>query len=56
MKELLTYAVMLASIIVAYIPTIRDKADRIIEIAKSERQCFCSKTTTVLSEWAYQTL
>ena len=38
MKELLTYAVMLGSIIVACVPTIRDKADRIIEIAKPENE------------------
>jgi len=39
-KELLTYAVMLESLIVAYVPTIPDKDDRITEIAKSGNKVF----------------
>jgi hypothetical protein len=50
-NELLTYAVMLDSRVLAYIQSVI----MLIELRKGPSQevkCFCSKTTTVLSEWS----
>jgi hypothetical protein len=46
-NKLLTYIVLLDSLIVVYI---HDYADRIIEVLSQDLKCLCNKSTTVLSE------
>jgi len=47
---LLTYAIMLGSIIVAYVQFVITLTE-LQEVLSQELQSLCSKTTIVLSEW-----
>ena len=50
MKELLTFDVMLDSLVLTYVQFMIMLAE-LQEVLSQELKCLCSKTTTVLSEW-----